>query len=85
MSRKRFIKLMMASGYSRDVAAALATQVSQYGSYAAMYQQFMPIKTFAEVLPDAIRGVYNALAVICDSIAEAFSSAAASMRRAAGE
>lgn len=83
MSRKRFVKLMMARGYSRHLAAALATKVFQYGSYAAMYQQLTSIQTFADVLPDAIRGVFNALAVLCDSAATAFSSFAASMRRAA--
>lgn len=83
MSRKRFIKLMMARGYSRNLAEALATRVPQYGSYAAMYQQLVSGATFAEVLSDAILGVFNALAVVCDSVAAAFSSVAASMRRSA--
>ena len=85
MSKKRFIKLMMARGYSRNTATALATQVSRYGSYAAMYQRFgvIPIPTLAQILPDIIRGMYNALAVMFDTVATVFSNLAESMRRAA--
>lgn len=85
MSKKRFIKLMMSRGYSRNTAAALATQVSRYGSYAAMYQKFgfIPIPTLAQILPDAIRGFYAGLAALGDSMATAFSNFAESMRRAA--
>ena len=85
MSRKRFIKLMMARGYSRNIAAALATQVSRYGSYAAMYQKFgfISIPTLAQILPDVIRGIYAGLAALSDSMATAFSNFAKSMRRAA--
>lgn len=83
MSKKRFIKLMMARGYSRNTATALATQVSRYGSYAAMHQQLTLVPTLMQVLPGAIRGMYNAMAVMCDAIAEAFSDHAESFRRAA--
>ena len=83
MSRKRFIKLMMARGYSRNTAAALVTQVSRYGSYAVMYQQYPSIPTLTQILPDMICGMFNALAVICDAIAEAFSGLAERFRRAA--
>lgn len=85
MSKKRFIKLMMARGYSRNTAAALATQVSRYGSYAAMYQKFgiVSIPTLAQILPDITRWMYNALAVMFDAIAMAFSNFADSMRRVA--
>lgn len=83
MSRKRFIKLMMARGYSRNTAAALAAQVSRYGSYAVMYQQYPSIPTLTQILPDIIRGMYNALAVIFNAIAEAFFGLAESFRRAA--
>ena len=85
MSKKRFIKLMMARGYSRNTAAALATQVSRYGSYAAMYQTFgiISIPTLTQILLDIIRGMYNALAVMFDAVATGFSNFAESMRRAA--
>lgn len=85
MSKKRFIKLMMAHGYSRNTATALATQVSRYGSYTAMYQHLVVelIPTIAQALPDMIRGVYNALAVICDALAAVFSGFAENFRRAA--
>lgn len=83
MTKKRFVKLMMARGYSRNTATALATQVSRYGSYAAMYRKYPPIPTLTQILPDIIRGMYNALAVMCDNIATVFSDLADSMRRAA--
>ena len=83
MSRKRFIKLMMARGYSQNTAAALATQVSRYGSYAVMYQQYPSIPTLTQILPDMIRWMFNALAVMCDAVATVFSNFAESMRRAA--
>ena len=60
MNKKRFIKLMMARGYSRNTATALAAQVSRYGSYAAMYQQYPSIQTPTQLLPYMIRGMYNA-------------------------
>lgn len=73
MNKKRFIKLMMARGYSRNTATAMAAQVSRYGSYS----------TLARVLPDVIRGLYAGLAALGDSMATAFSNFAESMRRAA--
>ena len=90
MSRKRFIKLMMSLGYSRNTAAALAVQVSRYGSYAAMYQKIgitgiTSISTLARTLPDVIRGFYIGLAALGDALATAFSNFAESMRRAANE
>lgn len=85
MSRKRFIKLMMARGYSRNTATALATQVPRYGSYAAMYQKFgiISIPTLARILPDVIRGIYAGLAAFGDAVAMVFSNFAESMRRRA--
>lgn len=85
MSKKRFIKLMMARGYSRNTAAALATSVSRYGSYAAMYQKFgiISIPTLTQILSDVIRGIYAGLAALGDSMATVFSDFAEGMRRAA--
>ena len=85
MNKKRFIKLMMARGFSRNTATALATQVSRYGSYAAMYQKFgiISIQTIAQILPDVIRGIFAGLADFGDAIAMVFSNFAESMRRAA--
>lgn len=37
MTRKRFVKLMMSRGYSRNSANTIAAHVSDYGSYKAMY------------------------------------------------
>ena len=87
MSKKRFIKLMMSQGYSRNTATALAAQVFRYGSYAAMYQRFVikQIPTFLQALPDIIRSVFNGFAAMCDTVAVAFSGPAESFRRAADE
>lgn len=40
MTRKRFIKLMMRDGVSRNSANALADNISQYGSYESAYRCF---------------------------------------------
>ena len=84
MNKNRFIKLMMSRGFSRNTATAMAAQVSRYGSYAAMYQKIwiISIPTLTQILPDIIRGMYNALAVMCDAVATVFSNFAESMRRA---
>ena len=87
MSKKRFIKLMMSRGYSRNTATALAAQVSRYGSYAAMYQRVVIelFPTFVQAMSDIIRSVFNGLAAMCDTAAVAFSGLAESFRRAADE
>lgn len=83
MSKKRFIKLMMGRGYSRNTATALAFQVFRYGSYALMYQHFtdilLPEKMLSRIIPD----LYNSLAVMCDAVATVFSGLAENLRRAA--
>lgn len=38
MTRKRFIKLMMSYGFSRNEAVEMASEVSQYWSYESMYR-----------------------------------------------
>lgn len=82
MNRKRFVKLMMARGYSRNTAMALAAHVSRYRSYAVMYQQLTSVPTLLSVPASTIHGIYNALAGMCDAVAAAFSGFAESMRRA---
>lgn len=80
MSKKRFIKLMMARGYSRNLAAALATRVSQYGSYVALYQSLPHLGNVITMLRAACHG----LAHYFDCAAVACTELAASMRRVAG-
>lgn len=65
MTRKRFIKLAMAKGYSRNSAAALARMVRGYGSYAAMYAALFS-------LSDAISEVKRILYGFCDGLSTAF-------------
>ena len=83
MTRKRFIKLMMAKGYSRNCAAALAMSVSRYGSYTALYHRFVG----GSILPfdpeDLRRRFAMALAVLCESCSDAFARMGESMRRVA--
>lgn len=78
MSRKRFIKLMMARGYSRNLAAPLATQVSRYGSYVALYQRFSSLGSPIMIL----RATCHAAAHAFDGMAAAFTALAESARRA---
>ncbi|MGI5959002.1 MAG: hypothetical protein ACOX60_06275 [Massiliimalia sp.] len=41
MTRKRFKKLMMAKGYSRNQANSLCLFITQYKDYSSMYNDFM--------------------------------------------
>lgn len=91
MSKKRFIKLMMARGYSRNTASALAMQVSRYGSYAAMYQRlaFLPspmlLQALLRTVHETIHRAFDTLAVTADAAAASLAAFAESMRRAADE
>lgn len=81
MTKKRFIKLMMSRGYSRNTAKTLATQVSRYGSYAAMYLQYVLMDRPFEQAIARIRSSARA----CLSMSMAFHGLAASVRRFVGE
>lgn len=86
MSRKRFIKLMMANGYSRNCAAALAMSVSRYGSYAALYQRFAVrsvLQFDMEKLRRTIAMAFVGFSEACSCLSDAFARMGESMRRAA--
>lgn len=85
MTRKRFVKLMMSHGVSRNAAVELAAQVSQFGSYAAMYQIFAPTYLFENALRKAIKILSDRLAVAFDSLGSMFQSAAASLSEGGGD
>lgn len=71
MTRKRFIKLMMCDGVSRNCATALAQDVSRYGSYEAMYRfLYHP-------------SLYENLACAMEGLSAAVESAASALRRIA--
>lgn len=74
MTRKRFIKLAMSLGYSRNQAAEMAVEVFRYGSYEFMYLCVLG-------LPSVIRKVSIGLAVACDAAAAAFSNLGANIRK----
>lgn len=78
---------MMARGYSRNTATALAAQVSRYGSYAAMYQRVVIelFPTLMSALTDIIRLALNRFAAMCDTAAVMFSDFAESLRRRTNE
>lgn len=70
MTRKRFVKLIMSHGVSRNAAVELAAQVSQWGSYAAMYQIFAPTYLFGNALLKAIKILFDRLAVALDAVVQ---------------
>lgn len=55
MSRKRFIKLMMAAGYSRNFAAACALRVLEWGSYEVAYTKLRDFDPSLPYLSELIR------------------------------
>ena len=75
MTRKRFIKLMMAKGYSRNCAAVLAMSVSRYGSYTALYHRFVD-RSIPSFDPEDIR---RRLAMAFSDLFESWSDALARM------
>lgn len=79
MTRKKFIKMLMASGYSRNEAAAMAAVAQKIGvPYAeaigndAAYQFHKEIEhmqsVIAEVLPCIIQGIVNAMSDVAKVI-----------------
>lgn len=85
MTRKRFVKLMMSHRVSRNAAVELAAQVSQFGSYAAMYQMLAPTYSFAGTMRRAIEILLDRLAVALYSVGSKFQSVAASLREGGGD
>lgn len=83
MKRKRFIKLMMSIGYSRNCATALAQCVSQYGSYSELYRRCVDWSVFRLGVEYWRRKIARSIAVLCESRAEAFGRAGENMRRSA--
>ena len=76
MTRKRFIKLLMANGYSRNGANEIAADALKDGySYAEAYDhvtRLLPlIEAFSKRLPDAIRAATEAIAKIATAAVEA--------------
>ena len=61
MTRKRFIKLLMAHKIQRNKAEEMARAVEQYGSYKALYQKLAPALTFLEAQKGIVKA-YNHLA-----------------------
>jgi hypothetical protein len=76
MTRKRFIKLLMAKGYSRNGANEIAADVLKDGyTYAEAYDQLTRILPLIEAickqLPDAVRAATEAIAKIATAAVEA--------------
>lgn len=73
MTRKRFVKLMMALGYSRNEAQKLAAEVWRYGSYRSMYG-------FMSMIPRCLPKIWRGLAAACDAVAAVFARLGNSFR-----
>ncbi len=56
MNRKRFTKLMMATGVQRNEANAMARDIAIYGSYERLYRR----KTYGESIGTALKSVGEA-------------------------
>ena len=52
MTRKRFVKLVMAKGYGRNFANQLADEIIHYKNYLALYGAF--IVTYTDFLTEII-------------------------------
>ena len=81
MTRKRFVKLLMAEGYSRNSANDIAGDVVKDGySYAEGYDhvtRLLPlVQAFCEKLPTAVRAATEAFSKLATAIGEAARAAA---------
>lgn len=61
MTRKRFVKLLMAHKIQRNQAEEIARAVEQYGSYKALYQKLAPALPFWEAKKGIVKA-YNHIA-----------------------
>lgn len=87
MTRKRFIKLAMSHGYSRNEAAELASEVRWYGSYESMYRVVRRYPDLMRCYPDLMHSMtfgfaraFEIISDVCRWAAKAFQSLADSMR-----
>jgi hypothetical protein len=76
MTRKRFIKLLMAKGYSRNGANEIATDVLKDGyTYAEAYDQLTRILPLVQAITpevtDAIKKATEAIAKVATATVEA--------------
>ena len=72
MTRKRFVKLCMARGYSRNEANELAREgVAIYGSYSALFVvTLLGSSEFYEAFSEAVRIAANIVQEVCDKLTE---------------
>ena len=76
MTRKRFVKLMMAEGYSRNSANALAWQVAKKGiSYQKGYQAATAWSRLTKKLKEALVPVTEAARKMSQAFAEVLRAA----------
>lgn len=80
MTRKRFIKLMMADGYSRNEAMEVAQQVQGVGSYVQTYLALHVLKTVP-----SLQAQIEQLAETCGRVIRAFADALGAFTRTFNE
>lgn len=83
MTRKRFIKMVMSKGYSRNSAVELAKLGPTWpGGYEALYHTYFSLSGWLDhfttvILPKTIASICDALAACVGAVAEAATSIAA--------
>lgn len=84
MTRKRFVKLMMAKGYSRNLANDIAETVrtGEQPSYQQLFETFdlTLIQDIEDVLTNALRTMAGAFSAACDAMAAVLSRWGAQFR-----
>ena len=83
MTRKRFVKLAMASGYSRNSANRIAEKVPASGkSYAEVHKALLPFKKLTATITPAISEAVERFTKAASKIAAALGKAAAAFAEA---
>lgn len=76
MTRKRFIKLLMAEGFSRNDAAEIAKQAGPNMPYTRLYERALCGASWGRIkhAVDRMAGLFRAVGITADEAAKAFKS-----------
>lgn len=81
MTRKRYVKLMMAKGWSRNAANSSADRVREVGSYDKLWiSNCFTAKALVDVFNAVVKNLRPAIQAVCLSIADGLERMADSLR-----
>ena len=83
MTRKRFVKLLMAKGYDRNIANKIAAEDNAKGkTYAEGYAEFEQVEKLLDMLVPAWTKTMERVTKVVEKVAQAISEGAAAFSKA---